>query len=274
MERGKRSIAVNLKTPEGSPIVHRLASSRRRHGETCARASPSVSASATSGSARSNRADLLLGHASARPGPTPTVPASIRSSGAGRLMTLPGFAGRPVPAGPRPTDYYTAALATQGILAALFTRERTGRGQRVETSLLRGVLALQRAWPSTIRASRRSSATTRPTASTRRRRRLVLPRGRQPDVLDEASARRSTWSIWRRSALRLVARGDSRTTSPPALLDAKFKSQRAATGSRCSRSATFRRRRSRPSRSSCSIQPSTTTTWSTSTSIRRSDAYA
>src|SRR3989449_7716345 len=42
-----------------------------------------------------------------------------------------------------PTDYYTAALATQAILAALFARARTGRGQRVETSLLRGVLALQ-----------------------------------------------------------------------------------------------------------------------------------
>src|SRR4030095_9578115 len=42
-----------------------------------------------------------------------------------------------------PVDYYTAALATQAILSALFARERTGRGQRVETSLLRGVLALQ-----------------------------------------------------------------------------------------------------------------------------------
>src|SRR5207245_6455604 len=35
------------------------------------------------------------------------------------------------------------ALASQAVLAALFVRERTGRGQRVWTSLLHGVLALQ-----------------------------------------------------------------------------------------------------------------------------------
>jgi crotonobetainyl-CoA:carnitine CoA-transferase CaiB-like acyl-CoA transferase len=58
-------------------------------------------------------------------------------------MTLQGFGGPPQYLRTAPTDYYTAALATQAILAALFVRERTGRGQRVETSLLRGVLALQ-----------------------------------------------------------------------------------------------------------------------------------
>src|SRR5262249_31899610 len=61
----------------------------------------------------------------------------------GGLMTLQGFGGPPVYLRTAPTDYYTAALATQGILSALFARERTGRGQRVETSLLRGALALQ-----------------------------------------------------------------------------------------------------------------------------------
>src|SRR3989442_11289197 len=58
-------------------------------------------------------------------------------------MTLEGFGGPPGYLRTGPVDYYTAALATQGILSALFARERTGRGQRVETSLLRGVLALQ-----------------------------------------------------------------------------------------------------------------------------------
>jgi crotonobetainyl-CoA:carnitine CoA-transferase CaiB-like acyl-CoA transferase len=58
-------------------------------------------------------------------------------------MTLQGFGGPPQYLRTAPTDYYTAALAAQAILAALFARERTGRGQRVETSLLRGVLALQ-----------------------------------------------------------------------------------------------------------------------------------
>jgi crotonobetainyl-CoA:carnitine CoA-transferase CaiB-like acyl-CoA transferase len=40
-------------------------------------------------------------------------------------------------------DYYTATLAAFGVMAALFVRERTGIGQKVETSLLQGALAMQ-----------------------------------------------------------------------------------------------------------------------------------
>jgi crotonobetainyl-CoA:carnitine CoA-transferase CaiB-like acyl-CoA transferase len=40
-------------------------------------------------------------------------------------------------------DYYTATLAAYGVMAALFARERTGVGQKVETSLLQGALAMQ-----------------------------------------------------------------------------------------------------------------------------------
>jgi crotonobetainyl-CoA:carnitine CoA-transferase CaiB-like acyl-CoA transferase len=58
-------------------------------------------------------------------------------------MTLQGFGGPPKYLRTAPTDYYTAALATQAVLAALFVRERTGRAQRIETSLLHGVMALQ-----------------------------------------------------------------------------------------------------------------------------------
>jgi formyl-CoA transferase len=40
-------------------------------------------------------------------------------------------------------DYYTGSLAVSGILLALLARGRTGAGQRLETSLLDGVLAMQ-----------------------------------------------------------------------------------------------------------------------------------
>jgi crotonobetainyl-CoA:carnitine CoA-transferase CaiB-like acyl-CoA transferase len=40
-------------------------------------------------------------------------------------------------------DYYTATLAAYGVMTALFVRERTGVGQKVETSLLQGALAMQ-----------------------------------------------------------------------------------------------------------------------------------
>jgi crotonobetainyl-CoA:carnitine CoA-transferase CaiB-like acyl-CoA transferase len=61
----------------------------------------------------------------------------------GGVMAAQGFGGPPVYSRIAPTDYYTAALAGQAILAALFARERTGKGQRVSTSLLQGVIALQ-----------------------------------------------------------------------------------------------------------------------------------
>ena len=40
-------------------------------------------------------------------------------------------------------DYYTGSLAVSGILLALIARGQTGRGQRIETSLLDGVVAMQ-----------------------------------------------------------------------------------------------------------------------------------
>src|SRR5262249_26805472 len=59
------------------------------------------------------------------------------------VMTLQGFGGPPEYVRIPVTDYYAAALGCQAVLAALFVRERTGKGQRVETSLLKAGLALQ-----------------------------------------------------------------------------------------------------------------------------------
>ena len=49
----------------------------------------------------------------------------------GGVMTTQGFGGPPKYMRIAVTDYYTAALPCQAILAALFVRERTGRGQHV-----------------------------------------------------------------------------------------------------------------------------------------------
>jgi crotonobetainyl-CoA:carnitine CoA-transferase CaiB-like acyl-CoA transferase len=59
------------------------------------------------------------------------------------VQALQGFGGPPEYLRVAITDYYAAALTAQAILAGLFVRERTGRGQRVETSLLHASLALQ-----------------------------------------------------------------------------------------------------------------------------------
>lgn len=143
--RGKRSLAVDLKTPEGRDIVERLA---ERADVFMENMRPGVADRLGVGWKRLSGLNPRLVYCSVtafgstgpnidRPGFDP-----IFQSLAG-LMTLQGFGGPPQYLRTAPTDYYTAAIATQAILAALFARERTGRGQRVETSLLRGVLALQ-----------------------------------------------------------------------------------------------------------------------------------
>lgn len=143
--RGKRSIAVNLKAPEGRAVVERLAAradvviENMRPGvadrlgvgwERLAALNPRlIYCSVTAFGATGPYAD--------RPGFDPLVQAL---SG---LMVLQGFGGPPQYLRIAVTDYYAAALAAQAILAALFVRERTGRGQRVETSLFHAGFALQ-----------------------------------------------------------------------------------------------------------------------------------
>src|SRR6266542_1859232 len=133
--RGKRSIAVNLKDPDGRAIVHRLAEPAvvERLGvdyATLRAVNPriiycSVTAFGSDGPYRD------------RPGFDPLVQAMAG------VMTLQGFGGPPQYVRIPITDYYAAALGCQAVLAALFARERTGKGQRVETSLLKAGLALQ-----------------------------------------------------------------------------------------------------------------------------------
>lgn len=60
------------------------------------------------------------------------------------LMAITGRAGEmPVPPGAAIVDQHGAALLAMGILAALFHRERTGEGQKVEIPMLRSALDLQ-----------------------------------------------------------------------------------------------------------------------------------
>ena len=143
--RGKRSIALNLKMPEGREIVERLA----REGDVVMENwRPGVADRLGVGHERLMALNPRLIYLSVsafgstgpyvdRPGFDPLLQAL------GGVMTLQGFGGPPQYLRTAPTDYYTAALGAQAVLAALFVRERTGRGQRIETSLLRGVMALQ-----------------------------------------------------------------------------------------------------------------------------------
>ena len=143
--RGKRSIALNLKSPEGIAVVEKLvregdvflenmrAGVADRLGlgyEKLSKINPRlVYCSVTAFGSTGPYAD--------RPGFDPILQAM---SG---MMALQGFGGPPQYLRIAVNDYYTASLAAQAMLTGLFVRERTGRGQRVETSLLHGSLSFQ-----------------------------------------------------------------------------------------------------------------------------------
>ena len=143
--RGKRSIALNLKSPQGIAVVDKLVAEgdvfleNMRAGvadrlglgyEKLSKINPRlVYCSVTAFGSTGPYAD--------RPGFDPLLQAM---SG---MMHLQGFGGPPQYLRIAVNDYYTASLAAQAMITALFVRERTGRGQRVETSLLHGSLSFQ-----------------------------------------------------------------------------------------------------------------------------------
>ena len=143
--RGKRSISVNLKKGDGLAIVHRLAT---RADVVMENMRPGVADRLGVGEAdlRAMNPRLIYCSVTAfgsegpdrdRPGFDPLLQAMAG------VMALQGFGGPPQYVRIAITDYYAAALTCQGVLAALYVRERTGRGQRVETSLAHAALALQ-----------------------------------------------------------------------------------------------------------------------------------
>ena len=128
--RGKRSIAVDLKTPEGRKIVEDLVA----HADVVMEnMRPGVAERLGIGEAQLRRINPKLiycavtafgstGPYADRPGFDPLLQAL-----AGHMVIQAGAAGGP----PQfvciaINDYYAAALGAQGVLAALFTRERTG----------------------------------------------------------------------------------------------------------------------------------------------------
>src|SRR5205823_3145631 len=117
--RGKRSIALNLKTPEGRAIVETLAT---RGDVFMENMRPGVADRLGVGHRHLSSLNPRLvycsvtafgstGPGTERPGFDPIFQAL------GGLMTLQGFGGPPQYLRTAPTDYYTAAVATQGILA-------------------------------------------------------------------------------------------------------------------------------------------------------------
>ena len=142
--RNKKSITVDLKTPEGIAIIHRLAkdadvvTSNFRPGvmerlglgpETLHEINPNLIVAFASGYGQSGPYRDRRGQ-------------DLAAQAMSGLMSLTGHAdGPPTPSGTFIIDYIASQQFAMGILLALHARERLGRGQVVDTCLLNAAVA-------------------------------------------------------------------------------------------------------------------------------------
>jgi crotonobetainyl-CoA:carnitine CoA-transferase CaiB-like acyl-CoA transferase len=144
--RNKRSLALDLKAPKGREIALKLIDGADVVAENFR---PGVMDKLGFGYDALRRRKPSLIYASAS-GYGPDGPYAGRAGQdllAQALFGLMAITGQPA-TGPRPVgvsavDHHGAALFAMGILAALLRRERTGKGCRVDASLMQAALDLQ-----------------------------------------------------------------------------------------------------------------------------------
>lgn len=143
--RGKRSVAVALDQPEGRDLVRRLAATGDVFVEN---SRPGVMARLGLGYDELAAANPALVYASisgyGQSGPRAEAPAMDQAvQAASGLMAKTGFPdGPPVRTGAAVADFTSAAFAAMGVVAALRQRDQTGRGSRVDLSMLDVLTAL------------------------------------------------------------------------------------------------------------------------------------
>ena len=145
VNRNKRGVSVDLKTSEGVAVMHRLVSTADVLIENFR---PGVAARLGIDYASLGEVNTRLVHCSIS-GFGQTGPYGSRggfdlvAQGMSGLMSVTGTqSGDPIKCGIPVTDLGAGMFAVYGILAALAARERTGRGQQVDTSLFETGLGL------------------------------------------------------------------------------------------------------------------------------------
>lgn len=146
--RGKRSITLNLKSPEAVEIVKRMIP---QLDVVVHNFRPGVMERLGVGydDLRPLNERLIYAHASGwgdtgykAKHPAFDIAAQARSG----LMSMTGEdGGGPLPVGVAIADYIGAMNLAMSVIAALYAREHTGRGQRIDTSLFGSAIAAQ-AW--------------------------------------------------------------------------------------------------------------------------------
>jgi crotonobetainyl-CoA:carnitine CoA-transferase CaiB-like acyl-CoA transferase len=143
--RNKRSIALDLKTPHGLEVARKIIArsdvlvENYRPGTL-----EKLGFGATELMARDSRLIVCSITGFGASGPlSDWAGYDVIAQGMSGFMSYTGdLNGAPTKAGVAVADIFAGALACQGILAALFEREKTGRGRRIEVNLLEAMLAL------------------------------------------------------------------------------------------------------------------------------------
>lgn len=142
--RNKRDITLNLKTPEGLALLWELIATADVFVENFSPGKmEQLGVSYEEVHARFPRAIYCGISGFGRSGPEAHKPAyDIILQGMSGLMSVTGEPdGDPMRTGPAISDVLAGMFAAWGIATALFARERTGQGQRVDTTLLGADLA-------------------------------------------------------------------------------------------------------------------------------------
>jgi CoA:oxalate CoA-transferase len=145
LNRGKRSMTVNLKSPEGIRLIHELAAQSDVLVENFR---PGVMDRLGLGQAQMRAANPRLIYASisgfGQDGPFKDWPAfDLVIQAMSGLMSVTGERdGRATAVGESIADVATGMFAAWGIAAALYDRERTGLGRHVEVAMLDSVFAM------------------------------------------------------------------------------------------------------------------------------------
>lgn len=146
MNRGKRSLTLNLKTPEAKDILYRLLDTA---DVLLSNYRPGVLDRLGFGyeelSKRNPRLIYAMGSSWGPKGPWMRRPSrDTLAQAAGGIMAKNGMPEeRPLPCGAAVADCSGALSLMAGILAALYAREQTGKGQKVDACIYGTVIALQ-----------------------------------------------------------------------------------------------------------------------------------
>jgi crotonobetainyl-CoA:carnitine CoA-transferase CaiB-like acyl-CoA transferase len=144
--RNKRSIALDLKSPKGKEIALKLVD---RADVIAENFRPGTMDKLDLGYAalRQRRPDLIYASASGYGTDGPYAQRPGQDLLAQALFGIMSITGQqetgPRPVGVSAVDHHGAALFAMGILAALLRRQRTGKGCRVDASLMQAALDLQ-----------------------------------------------------------------------------------------------------------------------------------